>query len=933
MDLEKVVKIQKNFEKICDDLDVLDIRPILIEKGVLSLCDFESIDQENTRRDRAYTLLSLLLHTSTNAYDVLKDSLKQDYPWLSTGLEETTVSTQEIDMQREKLQQNLPFMDPHYSRRIHEENAIIQSLQNNSSVVTLTGVGGSGKSSIATAVGYRLVQENYRVLFASLRNVTDFRAVPNIILEQLLPTMFSATKSLSSDTTNQLCTLLNHVRYKVLIILDNAEDVLSLVEFWNFLIMLSKHKGVKCLVTSREQLHSISVGVEDIHIGGMCEDDSVQLLHRFVQDVSNNDATRIANVCGGSPLALRLIAALLARGLPVDLVLSDLQCTILERVSARSLGAVSPQEKLYHCINTSYNRLTSDEQTVFRRLGVFPRSFDIAAASCVTDSPDVECILSSLVSRSMCTVHDATKRRYLLHPVLKYFACTEMKKEEIQEYKSIETRFLVHFLQQTENLSKQYYSSQSLVAIKSIRRERENVEIMLDIICKDKQILQKSCCLHSLMTLLFLTRMLGFEKMKSFCTSALCCLPINERHHYLATLAFIEDQSGKEPDPSRTAADVQESYGRSFEDNSADDTDVTFTLYRCFYIWTLFFAGQQDKAKEVLQSLCIQEVKDNMTIEEKYLVAVSHGSIGVIHHGLSHFHQALIYYRKEKAILDGLGIKAHSEYLLVTTNIATVLLACGDISEAEDLVEECEKICNECDWQTSEYMAFTLSTKAVCSLFKREFTNAEKLAEESLRIIKEAGLKCTVYHSNSLVVLGGVYVQNQKHEEALQLFKIATDVGMRNGKPTELAQLFDLIGSSFEFGGKLQEAQKFYTDAVSVKESINDTEGMQRSLNAFIRVQTALQRLCIRRPIQQLSTESSTGANVERELEPDALCQTKEARKATPTNDSKHANIKPEPCDEKEENIYQKQKQSEIQNYEGIKMTSSKNEAGCCVLL
>ena len=226
---------------------------------------------------------------------------------------------------------------------------------------------------------------------------------------------------------------------QMLVVLDNCEHLLDavteLVED-----ILGGAPGLRILATSREAfaipgervqpLRSLSVSVEN-----PASSDAVVLFVERVRAVAPGfvlDATStpvVVELCrrlDGIPLAIELAAARVAMMTPAEIVAHlDERFRLL---TGGRRGRVERHPTLRAAIEWSYSLLGDTERTVFDRLGVFPASFDEAAAVAVCaedgiEQWDVIDALGGLVAKSMIGAEGGDGvTRYQLLETLRHFA-------------------------------------------------------------------------------------------------------------------------------------------------------------------------------------------------------------------------------------------------------------------------------------------------------------------------------------------------------------------------------------------------------------------------------------------------------------------------------------------------------------------------------
>ena len=151
-----------------------------------------------------------------------------------------------------------------------------------------------------------------------------------------------------------------------------------------------------------------------------------QAVPGFDPDVA--DTALLEDVCrrlDGLPLAIELAAVRLR-----TLTLAQLQARLDDRFKLLTGGARtdrSPQRTLEAMVTWSYELLSPAEQATFRRVAVFPDSFDLEGAEAVAsggpvDSLDVLDLVAALVDKSLVTtVERAGAYRYQLLETLREY--------------------------------------------------------------------------------------------------------------------------------------------------------------------------------------------------------------------------------------------------------------------------------------------------------------------------------------------------------------------------------------------------------------------------------------------------------------------------------------------------------------------------------
>ncbi|MEV6241269.1 LuxR C-terminal-related transcriptional regulator [Lentzea sp. NPDC051838] len=370
-----------------------------------------------------------------------------------------------------------------------------------SRLVTLTGVGGVGKTRLAL----RAATETSRafrdgVWFVELGGVTDPELVVHTVLEQL---------GIHDDTVRQHRTVLvEHLRDRqVLMVLDNCEHV---VEATAALVdaLLRGVPGLRVLITSRERL-----GVDGEHlwqVAPLPQDPALALFAEraaavepgFVIGSHNHDkVTQICTLLGGIPLAIEL-AAVRLRVLSLDHLLSRLDDTF--RVLADGKRGGDPRHQtLLAAVDWSFHLCTRSEQILWARASVFSGTFDLDAAErvCSGDSVAVEDVMHSLtglVDKSVVIAeqHPAGLRFRLLEP-LRQYGLEKLRGAGREQV--LRERHRDHFIEWAERREKEWFGPAQPQIFSRTRLEHANLRSALDFSFDE----EGDHCVHLASTLWF----------------------------------------------------------------------------------------------------------------------------------------------------------------------------------------------------------------------------------------------------------------------------------------------------------------------------------------------------------------------------------------------------------------------------------------------
>jgi predicted ATPase/class 3 adenylate cyclase len=298
-------------------------------------------------------------------------------------------------------------------------------------LVTLTGVGGVGKTRLALEIAARLTDEFADgVWLFELAAVADPAAVPDAVAAVLGITQQSG----KTVTESVAAALEGRVR---LLVFDNCEHVrdaaADLIE-----AIMACSATVRILATSRERLEVADEqlwSVPSLDVGGGTHSAAVSLFVERAQSVSSrfsvadaDDATAVVEICrrlDGIPLAIELAASRMGSMTPIE-VRDRLDHRFRLLVgSRRGLGR---HQTLRHAVAWSYDHLGDEEKALLERCSVFAGGFDLQSACAVAgfdhqDEYAVLDVLDALVRKSLLVVDRLSGRtRFSMLETIREFA-------------------------------------------------------------------------------------------------------------------------------------------------------------------------------------------------------------------------------------------------------------------------------------------------------------------------------------------------------------------------------------------------------------------------------------------------------------------------------------------------------------------------------
>jgi hypothetical protein len=328
----------------------------------------------------------------------------------------------------------LPAAPPEFTGRAAELADLLDILcaeSNPVAVTVISGVAGVGKTTLALQAAHD-TRSTFPggTLFVDLRGYDSPEAEPVDALVMFLRALGVRGEHIPDEPQARAVQYRSAIRQRepMLILIDNAGSA----EQVRPLLPGLPHR---VLVTSRHSLADVT-GTRQLDLDVMPTPDAIALIDTALRTRRPDDhrvtdeqtaATELTALCGELPLALGIVAAILADdpGLPVAELVTTLRDTP-NRLDDLRFGDTPG---LAAAFGMSYARLTRDEQQLFRFLPLNPSpvfSVETVAAVAGLPEPDTRRLLASLRRAHM--VESAGPRgRFRMHDLLRAYALTLIK--------------------------------------------------------------------------------------------------------------------------------------------------------------------------------------------------------------------------------------------------------------------------------------------------------------------------------------------------------------------------------------------------------------------------------------------------------------------------------------------------------------------------
>lgn len=364
-------------------------------------------------------------------------------------------------------------------------------------LLTLTGAGGIGKTSLALHISAAL-RDEFRdgIIFVSLDSVLNVR--------QFLPTVAQALGlALTEDrpVVDLLKASLSSKR--VLLVLDSFEHLLSassqveelLDACPSLKIMITSRVGVR--IHSEHMVYVPPLALPDItHLPDSESLSQYGAVDLFIQcarralpsfQLTSTNASAVAEICvrlDGLPLAIELAAARI-RLLPPQAMLENLLNSSLQLLTSGTRDMPVRQQTLRNTLDWSYNLLAAKEQQLFRALSVFVSGFTLEALEAVSYTGDEQTAevlntLTSLIDNSLLyqTEREGEDQRFMMSEIVREYGL--MRLHESGEAEENRRRHATYYLARVEEAETNLKGAQQIVWLTSLEREWGNLQAALE---------------------------------------------------------------------------------------------------------------------------------------------------------------------------------------------------------------------------------------------------------------------------------------------------------------------------------------------------------------------------------------------------------------------------------------------------------------------
>ena len=743
-----------------------------------------------------------------------------------------------------KLPNNLPQQLTSFVGR-EREMAEVRALLSENRLLTLLGIGGTGKSRLSLQVAADMLDgEGDGVWLVELAALTDPALVPQAAAQVL------GVPEQPGKTITQC--LVEHLKDKqLLLLLDNCEHLIDACARLADTLLKNSPK-LRVLATSREPLGiageqvyrlstlSVPQAPERATADNLSQYEAVQL---FIEragavqpsfTVTNTNAPALAQVCvrlDGIPLALELAAARI-RSLSVQEINTRLDSRF-RLLTGGSRTALPRQQTLRALIDWSYDLLSPGEKALLCRLSVFSGGWTLEAAEQVCSDPDTEGVaegasieawemldlLTSLSDKSLVVYQESEgATRYRLLETVRTYALEKLN--ESGESVLFRQRHLEYYRDLAEHAEPHLAGGRQTVWAERLDFERDNLAAAIEWSLASG--VEGALRITGALGRFWLMRGSLTEGRSNLVTALDYFLSAGRTHWRAKALHWAGVLAGRQGD--YTAARVLYEESLAIRGELGDKCGVADSLtYLGVVSWN---QGDYEEARSLLQqSLSIRtEIGDRQgaafTLENLGVVACHENDYGS---GRSLFEECLAIYKEQG---DRYGVAG------VLINLGSIFRNEGDHENARTLFAESLSIRTEL--RDRQGIAGALACLGVIAQEQGDYTEAHAHYEEVLAIRRELGDRLGI--AQALNNMGNVAKNRVEHDLAETYFAESLAIRRELGNKQGVSNSLENLGHIACARGDFVQAHALYTESLTILRELGDKVDIAYSLEAFARL-------------------------------------------------------------------------------------------------
>lgn len=707
---------------------------------------------------------------------------------------ETTALYERIRAAGDTPRHNLPApASPLIGRAGELSDIVARLLDSHCRLLTLIGLGGSGKTRLALAAGERLRDAFLNgVWLAPLANVDTGGTLPLALADAL---------GFSPSGGNVDSELLDYLAEKeALLILDNFEHLAGDDSATRLLAaVLERAPDVKLLLTSRERLNLQSEWLHEIRpLGG---DDAAEVFRHYAGRIAPAESLaseaaqpavrRICASVGGLPLALALAAGWARAMSPSDIAAALERNMALLATSMRD--APERHRSMQAVFDHSWHLLPPEEMRALAALTVFRSGFTGEAARAVTGASPA--VLSSLADKSW--VQRASSHRFQLHELARQYAAGKLAGAQ-----AVLDRHCAYFAEWMAVREPLIRTARQKQVIEELRAEVEDIRLMWQTAVRAGQAEVFDRTLHSMFWAMDVSG--RHEEGVRLFGEAVNCLqgrPGSEavRGRLLARQGALARLLSKYDEAQAMFIEAE-----AMSRTAGDASNQAYALRFLGFFLTVRGEVEAGLARMVESLRLYRAVGDLPRVADALI------SVGIVESRLGHFDRAGQLHREAADILNELGDEM---------GLAVALNNLGDVAgyrgqSAQALAHHRAAAEIQRRYDDRRDLAESLYNIAGLLIELKQWDEALAAAQEGADLFRERGSRDGLM--NALEKAAGALLGRGEVEQALRYFNEAISIGMRLNAEADLLTVLVLGARLLQARGQIADAARLL---VSIRRS------------------------------------------------------------------------------------------------------------------
>lgn len=660
-------------------------------------------------------------------------------------------------------------MTPFVGRQ-RELDILLQQLRDPAQhLITITGLGGMGKTRLAIQAGTVAHGEHERLF---MHGVVFVRLGAVETADQLVAAVAHALDfqfAARQDPVGQLLAFLEEK--ELLLILDQFEELVSESSLSILNAMMRSAPDLKLLVTSRQRLGlrgeqllplaGLPLPQEDDRSASVAADKAgaVALMLSAMRRVWSSGHlapetfARVVDICrlvGGMPLAIEL-AASWADTLSLQEIAANVERN-LQLLATAAPDIPARHRSIRAVFDTSWQQLDAAERQVLARMSIFHGGFTRQAVEAVTGVAPAS--IARLVRHSLVQ-YDANSDRYDMHPLLQKYG-DEKLAEQATEVVTIHERYSAYYGRWLQQLNAELAGAREDTVLQQMDAEMGNIRRVWQRAAEEGDAAwldATSAALHHYY------RRRGYYETgaEAFAGAVQRLRPQEEggsariRAKLLAFQADMLREQGHS-DPARQCLDEST---RLLEHAALHGRDTRREA--AFSLWCTALLTPDAKAARLLLG------------------------------------QSLAHYRDLGALSQAAG---------VLVALGLLWKSVGDLARADACFEESQTICYQLETPAP---AVELSYNLAGIRMRRgQYAESERLLKEGLALARRVGDRAAV--AQGFVELGHYYFQTGQYERAADSHRESTTIREELGQRSLAAEGSGFMGNALLHAGEYRDA-------------------------------------------------------------------------------------------------------------------------------